>query len=251
MLKAVSLQFTTAITTLLQPIRVSEKGVPTELCVYSPKDNVVLPDNTVVFAYTRVYISVKGPALLNAIQIYPFPSDPSDNDYDGNLPEILPCLFATGIVRSVHDVTAIDNNKRVMLEVSDCMQDGKKGFTFEAKFTGATPWWNRVPLPSLQSNAQICAHLRCWTSPVTPPAKKRKYNAYIASGTFLLSSTASTSSLAGPSGSSQSTLPEPGSAAGEVSPAEQQEPVAMLSSGSMEDTTAFSAKAAGKRKARQ
>ncbi|EKM53736.1 uncharacterized protein PHACADRAFT_30676 [Phanerochaete carnosa HHB-10118-sp] len=278
--------------TVLQPTRVSKKGVLAELCVYSPKDNVVLPDDTVVFAYT---------------QIYSFPGNPSDNDNNNNLPEILPCLFATGIVRSVHDVTAIDNNKCVMLEISDHVQNGKKGFTFEyvvlfasplslshhyirAKFTGATSQWNCVPLPSLQLNAQIVSILckDCHSDGIVtieaesltinalpaaaptqvPPSKKRKYNAYIASGTSPSSPTASTSSLAGPSGSSQSTLPEPGSTAGEVSLAEQQEPepgstagkvslaeqqepVAMLPGGSMEDTTASSTKAAGERKARQ
>ncbi|EKM52949.1 uncharacterized protein PHACADRAFT_210712 [Phanerochaete carnosa HHB-10118-sp] len=274
--------------TVLQPNGDSEAGVPAELRVYSPKDSVVLPDNSVVFAYARVYIPAQGPALLDAIQIYPFPGDPSDDDYDNNLPTIPPFLFATGIIRSVRDVTTLDKNKYVLLEVSDRVRDGKKGFTFEAKFTGATPRWNRVPLPSLQSNAQIigilCNERRtdgtvtieaesltfnalplatsadgAGPPPSTPPAKKRKYNAYLSSGSSPMSPAESASSLAGPSGSPQSGGREHVRASGEEMPSRQPEDpetsgsssLTVLITASAEDVGAPTAKAAGKRKAKQ
>lgn len=104
--------------TVLQTTCPSGASIPTELRVYSSKDGLVLPNNTVVFTYARTYIPPNGTALLKAIQVYPFSGDSSSENYDEHLPEIPPWLFAIGVVRSVRDVTTIDNNKRVTLEVS-------------------------------------------------------------------------------------------------------------------------------------
>ena len=63
--------------TVVQTSCPSSASITAELRVYSPKDGVVFPDNTVVPAYVRVYIPSNGTVLLDAIQVCPFPGDPS------------------------------------------------------------------------------------------------------------------------------------------------------------------------------
>ncbi|GJE90161.1 hypothetical protein PsYK624_062880 [Phanerochaete sordida] len=207
-------------------------SIPAELRVYSPRNSTVLADNTVVFVYARVHVPPGGTALLDAIHVYPFPGDPAEDSYDDHLPEIPPYIFGLGVVRSVRDVTAVDNNKRITLEVAERVREERRGFTFEARFECASPRWARVPLPALQSVAQVVgifsgvrhdgmliADVESITfnalppataadgagpPPATPPTKKRKYMPYVAPPDGSSSSPrASTSASASSSASSE------------------------------------------------
>ncbi|KAI0084433.1 hypothetical protein BDY19DRAFT_997781 [Irpex rosettiformis] len=60
--------------------------------VYSPPNDVPLPDNTVVFLTGRVCASAGGNAIIDVTHLAPFPGDPSDPEYDSRLPEV-PCPY--------------------------------------------------------------------------------------------------------------------------------------------------------------
>ena len=117
--------------TVLQSTGPPDASFPAELRVYGPRDSVVLADNTVVFVYARLHVPPTGTALLDVIQMYPFPGDPSDDTYDDHLPDIPAFVTALGVVRSVRDVTAIDHNKRVTVEVTERVRDERRGTMLE------------------------------------------------------------------------------------------------------------------------
>ena len=71
----------------------------TDVRVYSPRYDVPLPDNTVVFLVGRICTSAGGNALIDVLHLAPFPGDPSDPDYDSHLPdEPNPYIVILGVV---------------------------------------------------------------------------------------------------------------------------------------------------------
>ncbi len=73
--------------------------VPAEARVYSPPNDLPLPDNTVVFLIGRVCTSVSGSALIDVIHLFPCPGDPADPSYDTHIPDApYPFLIVLGMV---------------------------------------------------------------------------------------------------------------------------------------------------------
>ncbi|KAI6106361.1 hypothetical protein EDD17DRAFT_1479806 [Pisolithus thermaeus] len=102
---------------------------PGELCIYSPFNDVILPDNTVGYVMVRVYFPPNmcgEKILLEASHFFPLPGDPSSDAYE---PSILSCLMpfvlALGSVPS-HPSTLSDSSSHMfMVVISNYVQDGR------------------------------------------------------------------------------------------------------------------------------
>jgi len=79
----------------------SPPHVPADLCIYSPINDVLHPDDTIAFVVAWVHIPPTGTILLDAIRIVPLPGDPSHDSYDDAVPNFqFPMVYGLGIVLS-------------------------------------------------------------------------------------------------------------------------------------------------------
>ncbi|KAI6163503.1 hypothetical protein EDD17DRAFT_1476324 [Pisolithus thermaeus] len=72
---------------------------PTMLRVYSPFNDVALPNNTVAFVSTKVCIPatiLRDPVLLEGICVMAVPGDPASNSYESSIPDF-PHLMVIGL----------------------------------------------------------------------------------------------------------------------------------------------------------
>jgi len=89
-------------TTTIQCI--SPPYVPADLCIYSPINDVLHPDDTIAFIVAQLHVPLTGNILLDAICIVPFPGDPLHDSYDNAVPNFqFPMVYGLGIVSSPHE----------------------------------------------------------------------------------------------------------------------------------------------------
>ena len=78
--------------------------MPADLCIYSPINDILHPDNTIAFVVARVHVPQTRNILLDVICIVPFPGDPSHDSYDEAVPNFqFPMVYGLGIVLSPHE----------------------------------------------------------------------------------------------------------------------------------------------------
>ncbi|KAI6124637.1 hypothetical protein EV401DRAFT_2157842 [Pisolithus croceorrhizus] len=73
--------------------------VPAMLCIYSPFNNVALPNNMVAFISAKACIPMTtphDPMLLKGICVMAVPGDPTSNNYESGIPD-LPHLMIIGL----------------------------------------------------------------------------------------------------------------------------------------------------------
>ncbi|EKM58993.1 uncharacterized protein PHACADRAFT_25125 [Phanerochaete carnosa HHB-10118-sp] len=133
--------------------------ISAELHVYSPHEDLPLPDDTVVFIITRVYAPIRTPVLFEAIHVYSFSGDPSKDKYDKHLPNIPLHFLELEVVHFVQNAMPLDKSKHLILEASDYVRDKKKMSTVEAMFNRSTSRWAHIPLPVVQCTMQIIGTL--------------------------------------------------------------------------------------------
>ncbi|EKM53852.1 uncharacterized protein PHACADRAFT_97642, partial [Phanerochaete carnosa HHB-10118-sp] len=117
--------------TVMQTNSLSDASVTAQLRVYSSRDDTPLSDDTVVFTVACSYFPLNKPVLLEAIHVYLYSSNPMQDGYDEFLPNIPTYVMGLGIIRLIRDITALNNNKHTMLEVTEHVCDEKKTSTFE------------------------------------------------------------------------------------------------------------------------
>lgn len=107
--------------------------LPAELCIYSPFNDTVLQDQTVVFAVAWAHFPSHGTILLDASHLFPFPGDPSEEDtYDHNLPDCrVPFVIGLGSVPFHHEMLSDGVSKAFNVVCSDFVQDGSKTSTVQ------------------------------------------------------------------------------------------------------------------------
>ena len=78
-----------------------------EIHMYSPVGDAPLPDNTVAFVVAKAHIPAErigGIVLLDALHFSPMPGNPSDENYNANLPDFSnPLVLALGTVAADHE----------------------------------------------------------------------------------------------------------------------------------------------------
>ncbi|KAI6095026.1 hypothetical protein EV401DRAFT_2159197, partial [Pisolithus croceorrhizus] len=72
---------------------------PAMLCIYSPFNDVALPNNTVAFVSAKVCIPAttpRDPILLEGIYVVAVPGDPTSDSYESSIPDF-PHLMVVGL----------------------------------------------------------------------------------------------------------------------------------------------------------
>ena len=78
--------------------------LPADLCIYSPINDVLHPDNTITFVVVRVHVPHSGNVLLDVLRIVPCPGDPSQDSYDNTVLNFqFPMVYGLGIVSTPHE----------------------------------------------------------------------------------------------------------------------------------------------------
>ena len=62
-------------------------GLPADLRIYSPMNNILHIDNTVVFVHACAQITQNGTVLLDASHLVPRAGNPEDDDYETMIPD--------------------------------------------------------------------------------------------------------------------------------------------------------------------
>jgi hypothetical protein len=89
--------YTTAIQCINPPY------LPADLHTYSPINDVLHADNTIVFVVAQVHVPHTGNVLLDVLHIVPHPGDPSQDSYDDTVPNFqFPMVYGLGIVLTPH-----------------------------------------------------------------------------------------------------------------------------------------------------
>ncbi|KAI5983435.1 hypothetical protein EDC04DRAFT_3130985 [Pisolithus marmoratus] len=134
-------------------------SLPAELHIYSPFNDMVLPDETIGYVVVKAYIPSTAPEekiLLEASHFFPVPGDPSLEAYEQSIPDCLsPFIVSLGTV-PMWTETLSDGITRVFsVAVSDYVRDGMRSSVMQCVFDGAHACWNRTPSPSLNSHVHF------------------------------------------------------------------------------------------------
>ncbi|KAI6003393.1 hypothetical protein EDC04DRAFT_2583476 [Pisolithus marmoratus] len=103
---------------------------PAELCIYSPFNDVVLPDNTIGYVVAKAYIpstTLEEKILLEASHFFPLPGDPSSEAYKQSIPDCLsPFVMGLGSVPTQMETLSDRVTRLFSVIVCDYVRDGKK-----------------------------------------------------------------------------------------------------------------------------
>ncbi|KAI6121178.1 hypothetical protein F5141DRAFT_998945 [Pisolithus sp. B1] len=110
-------------------------SIPAELRIYSPFNDVVMPDNTFGYVVAKAYFPTAVPeekALLEASQFFPFPGDPSSGAYEDSIPDcVTPFVMGLGSVPAPA-ITLPDGSSRAFsVVVADHVRDSRKSSTIQ------------------------------------------------------------------------------------------------------------------------
>ncbi|KAI0668642.1 hypothetical protein C8Q78DRAFT_1081033 [Trametes maxima] len=166
-----------------------ETPSPQSFVFIAPPNDTPLPDDTIIFLVAKLHLWPNDITLLDAIQLFPVPGDPSSEFYQDNIPDMpYPNIYAIGVVQGKHEVLANGKSRGFTLNVSDCVVDG-------------SPRWINVPPPSPNSFIYVlgsCVSIRgdgalsisllqllfnlsppqSAPGPPETPTKRRKFNAF-------------------------------------------------------------------------
>lgn len=113
-------------------------SLPAKLQVYSPFNDIILEDNTVVFAIFRAYFlpTQNSTILLDALHFCALPGDPKDDDYEAShLPDCpIPFVIGVGSVPFRHEMLSDKVSKAFSVVCSEFIRDGMKTSTVQYVF---------------------------------------------------------------------------------------------------------------------
>lgn len=131
---------------------------PGELRIYSPFNDVILPDDTVGFVMAKAYFPANAPEekiLLEASHFFAVPGNPSSDTYESSIPDCLvPFVFGLGTVPACPPTLPDGVSRAFSVVVSDYVRDGRKSSTVQCVLEGARARWKRTPSPAVNS----CVH---------------------------------------------------------------------------------------------
>ncbi|KAH9916160.1 hypothetical protein B0H21DRAFT_886979 [Amylocystis lapponica] len=126
--------------------------IPAELRVYSPRDDVPHPDDTIAFVVAKLFVPLKGTALLDAYSVYAVPGDPASDTYEASIPDMpYPFVYGLGIVRSKWGPLPDGTSKAFIVDVHERVRDEAKPSSVQCVFPGGSPRWQTVPAPNPNS----------------------------------------------------------------------------------------------------
>ncbi|KAI5980706.1 hypothetical protein EDD15DRAFT_2117040, partial [Pisolithus albus] len=178
---------------------------PAMLRVYSPYNDVALPDNTVAFVSAKVCIPASipsDPVLLEGICVVAVPGDPNSDSYEQGIPDFpYPMVVGLGSVTSPPRTLSNGTSKAFDVVSTDYVRDTRMTSTVSCVFDSACPRWSRTPVPnqnmvifyighfsdaastgglqvdleSISLNVGLAESKSATVSTPSPPSKKRKF----------------------------------------------------------------------------
>ncbi|KAF5351447.1 hypothetical protein D9758_013532 [Tetrapyrgos nigripes] len=116
----------------------------------------LLLDNTCVFLFAKWFVpSNDSPVVLKPLYLYPFPGNPTDDDYQDRLPDFhVPVTVFTGTVLS----TANNNvplsyaqTKTFVVASSEFITGTVQSFSLRMCMDPTSPRWTKVPVPNVSN----------------------------------------------------------------------------------------------------
>ncbi|KAI5983263.1 hypothetical protein EDC04DRAFT_2592018 [Pisolithus marmoratus] len=135
---------------------------PAMLRVYSPFNDVALPDNTVVFVSTKMSIPAgvpRDPILLEGISVVAVPGDPSLDNYEHSVPDFpYPMVVGLGSVTAPTWSLADGTSKAFDVLSSDYVCDTRMTSNVCCVFDSARPRWAKTPVLNQNSVVFYIGH---------------------------------------------------------------------------------------------
>ncbi|KAI6024546.1 hypothetical protein EDC04DRAFT_2606343 [Pisolithus marmoratus] len=133
---------------------------PVMLCVYSPFNDIALPDNTVVFVSMKMSIPAGvpwDPILLEGISVIAIPGDPSLDNYEHSVPDFpYPMVVSLGSVTAPMQTLADGTSKAFDVLSSDYVHNTRMTSNVwcilnlfcvhDCVFNSAHPCWAKTPV---------------------------------------------------------------------------------------------------------
>ncbi|KAI6147617.1 hypothetical protein EDD17DRAFT_1419026, partial [Pisolithus thermaeus] len=125
---------------------------PAMLRVYSPFNDVALPNNTVAFISAKVCVpgtTPCDPVLLEGIYVVAVPGDPASDSYESSIPDFPhPMVIGLGSVTSPPRTLVDGTSKAFDVVSSDYVRDTRMTSTMCCVFDSAHPRWSKTPVPN-------------------------------------------------------------------------------------------------------
>ncbi|KAI6029970.1 hypothetical protein EDC04DRAFT_2501128, partial [Pisolithus marmoratus] len=128
---------------------------PAMLCIYSPFNDVALPDNTIAFISAKASIpsSVPDePVLLEGMYVIPIPGDPTSDVYEHAVPNFpYPVVVGLGVISTQPQTLSDGTSKEFTIISTDYVQDMRMMLIVCCFFDSAHPCWSKTPIPNHNS----------------------------------------------------------------------------------------------------
>ena len=99
-----------------------------EIRIYSPPRDPLLPEYTVAYVMAKMHAPSNSVVLLDALQCFPFPGDPSDDGYDSIFPSNIPTfVFVLGNVPTAHTTDAI-GSRLFNMNITEYVRDAPRSY---------------------------------------------------------------------------------------------------------------------------
>ncbi|KIM65723.1 hypothetical protein SCLCIDRAFT_1158130 [Scleroderma citrinum Foug A] len=106
--------------------------IPAKIHIYSPFNDVIHADHTIMFIVAKAYCPPNDIALLNAYHIFPIPGNPEDDNYESLAPDCPhPFISGIGTVSGRAEVLADGVTKVFLVVVNEYVRDGVKTSTVQ------------------------------------------------------------------------------------------------------------------------
>jgi hypothetical protein len=100
-----------------------DDNIEADICIYSPPRAPLLANITVAYVMVKLYAPTNGKCLLDSLRCFPFPGDPTMDDYDNLFPKDMPNFtFLLGNVPAAH-TSDTSGSCFVLLNVSKYVRD--------------------------------------------------------------------------------------------------------------------------------
>lgn len=99
-----------------------------EVRIYSPPRDPLLPEYTVAYIMAKMYAPSNSVVLLDSLQCFPFPGDPSNDGYDSIFPSAIPTfIFVLGNVPTAHTTDAI-GSRLFNMNITEYVRDAPRNY---------------------------------------------------------------------------------------------------------------------------
>lgn len=129
-------------------VQTSGVDLNAEIRTWSPANEALLPDGTVVDLLAKVFAPPNATLLLDAFQMTAFPGDPQSAVYEDNIPDRpFPTFFVLGHTHGLAETMDDTVSVGYFVQTSDYVRDQTRSSRVYCRFDGGKPRWKKTPRP--------------------------------------------------------------------------------------------------------